>query len=591
MIYRISSSLDTFKNLEFRSRFNILVAKKTQKSSDLHTRNRAGKTSFIKIIHFLFGAQVEKNSLFKADLLKEQSFNIDFDLTPKNRLTVERSCKQPSKISILSGDYNDWSIKPTTNKKALYPFISNSAWRAILGQKIFDLNVTDKGGPAEKNGPTFRMLFPYLVRRQEEGGFMSAIQNRAGQYLYENQVSISYLLNLDWEISKEYQDIRDKESSIKTIQKPENQKIIGNVIGKVADLRTHLTVQEDRYLKMKEDLSKFNVLPQYRELEQEASEITRYIGNLSDQNTVDRQIISNIQESLLTEKRPEFVQIEELYKEAKIIFPELVSKRFEEVKDFHSSVLRNRALYFEAERSDAEKRLEKREKEMVKKEFRRKEIMDILKSHNALDQRDKFQSELIKLETEVNLIRERFKAAQMIEKQKDQLEDERRRLKRRLQQDIEERVTILKKAILYFEEASRALYREGGSFVCGETDNGPTFQVNIHGQSSKGITNMSIFAFDMMLMRICVDRKIGPGFLVHDSHLFDGVDERQVALALQYGAKIAEEFGFQYIVTMNEDDIPTKLFDQSFNIDKYILDPVLTDLDDGGLFGQRFEIS
>ena len=48
--------------------------------------------------------------------------------------------------------------------------------------------------------------------------------------------------------------------------------------------------------------------------------------------------------------------------------------------------------------------------------------------------------------------------------------------------------------------------------------------------------------------------QMGPGFLIHDSHLFDGVDGRQVISALRLGSEIAQELGFQYIVTMNEDD-------------------------------------
>ena len=40
---------------------------------------------------------------------------------------------------------------------------------------------------------------------------------------------------------------------------------------------------------------------------------------------------------------------------------------------------------------------------------------------------------------------------------------------------------------------------------------------------------MEIFCFDIALQQIVTKRYGGPGFLIHDSHLFDGVDERQVA--------------------------------------------------------------
>ncbi len=66
------------------------------------------------------------------------------------------------------------------------------------------------------------------------------------------------------------------------------------------------------------------------------------------------------------------------------------------------------------------------------------------------------------------------------------------------------------------------------------------------GSRSKGIKNIQIFCFDMMLMRLCAERGTGPGFLVHDSHLFDGVDGRQIASALKVGAQTAKELGFHY---------------------------------------------
>ena len=100
---------------------------------------------------------------------------------------------------------------------------------------------------------------------------------------------------------------------------------------------------------------------------------------------------------------------------------------------------------------------------------------------------------------------------------------------------------------------------------------------------------MQIFCFDMMLMRLCAKRGIGPGFLIHDSHLFDGVDGRQVISALRVGAETAEELGFQYIVTMNEDDA-FKDKEEGFDLNDYILGIKLTDAtEDGGLFGIRFD--
>ena len=73
-----------------------------------------------------------------------------------------------------------------------------------------------------------------------------------------------------------------------------------------------------------------------------------------------------------------------------------------------------------------------------------------------------------------------------------------------------------------------------------------------------------------MLRRIGTKPGIGSGFLIHDSHLFDGIDGRQVISALRAGAEIAEELGFQYIVTMNEDDA-FKEKEEGFELNDYVL--------------------
>ena len=58
MIHHIYSSLPSFKELRFRQGFNLLLADKSPGATDKQTRNRAGKTSLIELIHFLTGASL-----------------------------------------------------------------------------------------------------------------------------------------------------------------------------------------------------------------------------------------------------------------------------------------------------------------------------------------------------------------------------------------------------------------------------------------------------------------------------------------------------------------------------------------------------
>ena len=589
MIYSLYSDMPTFKNLEFHEGLNLILADKSPGATERQTRNGAGKSSLTELIHFLMGANLVSSSIFRTQVLSQYYFGIDFDLE-QTRSRVERSANNSSKVIIHNTNLEKW-LSLLTNDK-LFGFetevISNSQWRTLLGSLMFGLKEGDEGAQASKFGPTFRSLFSYFVRRQSVSGFTSPIKNSSQQQTWDEQVAITYLLGLDWTIPKQWQQVREREKTLKELRKAISEGTFGAIVGSSAELRTRLTLSEERSRQLREHVSSFQVLPEYRNLENEASQLAREMGALADENTIDRQLLSELQETFSYEVDPSINDLTRLYEEAKVILSEAVVRRFDDVKQFHESIVENRRSYLNKEVIAAEWRIRSREEQMTSKNNRLATIMGILQSHGALDQFAKLQSELATQEAKTEATRQQFAAVQQLEGQKSELEFERRQLELRLRQDYHEQEATLSHAILVFEKFSSALYEEAGNLTIDASTNGPQFDVTIRGEKSKGISNMQIFCFDMMLMQICSEKHIGPGFLVHDSHLFDGVDERQVAKALQLAEKAARDLNFQYIVTMNSDAIPRDLPD-GFYLNDYILPVRLTDAtEEGGLFGIRF---
>ena len=80
-----------------------------------------------------------------------------------------------------------------------------------------------------------------------------------------------------------------------------------------------------------------------------------------------------------------------------------------------------------------------------------------------------------------------------------------------------------------------------------------------------------------------------PGFLVHDSHIFDGVDGRQIGHALKIAHDQMMKINGQYIVTMNSDDLEKARKESGLDFSQYIIEPTLDDTETGGLFGFRFD--
>lgn len=573
MIRNIYSSLASFKTLELKPSLNVLIAKKEPGATDKQTRNRAGKSSLIEIVHFLTGSAAEKDSLFRSNALANASFGMTFDLGG-DQLRVERSGHQKSKIHVEGASF----LQGKTS-------ISNSEWVELLGEKMFGLHqISDTDGRT----PTFRSLFAYFVRRQLSGAFMTPEKQATMQQAGDYQVALLFLLGLDWKIASDWQKVRDREKTLAELKKAAGAGAFGSIVGKASDLRTQLTVAEARLTDLKSQVSAFRVLPQYAELEAEADQLTRAINDLSNANVIDTATIGDLERAMQTEAPPSLADLQGIYAEAGIALPTVAIKRYDDVRSFHESVIRNRRDYLAGELDAAKQRVAVREHEKLRLDTRRAAVMEILQSHGALDQFSQLQGEAGRIEATVESLRQRFEAAEQLEGTKNELEIERNRLTLRLRRDFSEQRARLSDAILAFEETSQKLYESAGNMTVEETSNGPVFQFPMQGSRSKGIKNMQIFCFDMMLMRLCARRSIGPGFLIHDSHLFDGVDGRQLISALKVGSETAQELGFQYLVTMNEDDAFKETV-AGFNLADHLLPTVLTDaMEDGGLFGFRF---
>jgi uncharacterized protein YydD (DUF2326 family) len=339
---------------------------------------------------------------------------------------------------------------------------------------------------------------------------------------------------------------------------------------------------------LRQQVFSFRVHAEYQALEAEADELTRQLKAISNDDTLDTAVLRDLERALQSEAPPSMTELDRIYAEAGVVLPGIAIRRYDEVRSFHESVIRNRRDYLTGELDTIRARIDGRRAERARLDQRRAEIMGILQSHGALDQFVRLQGEVGRKESDVESLRQRFQSAEQLEGTKNELEIERNRLTLRLRRDFSEQQPRLQDAILAFEEVSRRLYESAGSMTMQETTNGPVFAFPMQGSRSKGIRNMQIFCFDMMLMRLCAKHQRGPGFLVHDSHLFDGVDGRQVVSALKVGAQVAEELGFQYIVTMNEDDA-FKERAEGFELRDHTLSVVLTDAtENGGIYGLRF---
>ncbi len=367
---------------------------------------------------------------------------------------------------------------------------------------------------------------------------------------------------------------------------------LSEVIGTAAELRPKVARAESQLSRLKKSVAEFKVVPQYRQLEREASKTKRLLDKLSDDNTTDRILKDQLLDALASEAPPDAESLFDLYAQAGVILEDNIKHRFEEVQEFHKAVVRNRKIHLQSEIDSIRERLAGRSNKMNEEDQRRTNILFTLHNGGALEQLTSLQAELGKAEAHAESLREKLAVVKKVEKSELNLKSDLIELQKRLQDDINERDAIINDAINIFHELAVTLYGEKAqaNLRIESTSKGLVVDPTIQGIRSEGIKSMLIFSFDIMLTTLLTRQGRGPGFLAHDSHLFDGVDERQASIALETAAKYAEKEGFQYIVTMNSDFFSTLSdFSENFDINDYVLETRLTDEEDGGLFGFRFD--
>lgn len=590
MIISIASSIPTFKSITFHAGLNVLLADTRPDSTMKQTRNSAGKTSLIEIIHFLHGADCEADSIFRAPEIIEHTFTATLSIRGE-RFVVSRTGSDPSKVFLREGGENKTDLPTKIDKATERVFVSNSNWRAFLGHVMFGLPAETRGTAHDQSyTPSFRSMFSYFVRRRNSGGFLHSEQQAEKQQRWDYQVNLSYLLGLDWQIPFGFHKVRTRERTLDELKKAAKTGAFGEILGTVAVLRPQVAVAETAARKLRDQIANFEVLDSYKELSRRAARAKTEMQSVSRDIVQLTETLQHFEHALDEERPPERSDLQQLYASAGVELPVVALRRFEEVSQFYESVIQNRRAHLEQQIADTRQQIAQREQRLSVLDSERSGALKTLEGRGALEDFLRIQRDLADAEAAAATLRERFKAAEMIEGETTQLDIDRGNLKRRLQEDHQHRKTALDQATLAISEIISALYddRTGGLEVAA-TDNGPEFRISIEGDRGGGISNMEIFCFDLALFKLVTPRYGGPELLAHDSHLFDGVDERQVAGALLLGAHAVQGDKLQYIVTMNSDVFDGLPLSDEIDRKKVVLPTRLSDATEtGGLFGFRF---
>ncbi len=582
MIYSVKSDNLSFKNIEFKSGFNVILAERTKESTKKDSRNSLGKSTLIEIIHFCLGA--DRGETLRKKEMNDWTFTVEIDLAGK-KYAVTKNTSTKSKV-FIEGDCSSWPILPDIDKKTGNKVLSNADWKRVLGVLMFGLKLNYEG---LNYVPTFRSLVSYFARRNgQSGAFLSPFQQYKAQQEWDKQVNNAFLLELGWEYASKWQVLKDREKILAQIKQEAQTGILANIMGSVGEFEA-MKIRYDAVAKQEEEsLRSFKVHPKYSEIEREANELTKKMHDIVNDNINDKRLLEHYELSLKGEVEANPEAVTKIYEEAGLFLPDLVTKKLDDVLSFHKQVVVNRKDFLKTEMERIKSNITKREQQKQELSEKRAELMLILQEHGALEEYTQLQNNHQKTVAEIKDLNVRIENLKKFEQGRSAVAVDQELLRQQASMDLSERKIQKEKAILLFNSNSEALYDAPGTLSIDVLKTGFKFAVSIEGSGSHGISNMEIFCYDLMLAQIWAGKQRSAGFLIHDSILFADVDERQKALALELTAKESERLGFQYICTMNSDSIPRGDFSQDFSFDKYVRKTFTDATDDGGLLGIRF---
>lgn len=571
MIRSLTANQPSFKSVTFSAGLNVILADRTKEASDKDSRNGLGKSLLIDLIHFCLGAEQRSKDGLPADVLGDWAFTLELNLLGRP-VRVTRAVATPRRVDVHGLAQSSGVAQ-----------LDLREWNTILGAEMFALDPEGLGPYA----PTFRSLLSYFARRGKKA-FLSPFTHHDKQAEVDKQVAVASLLGLAWEDARDAQVLKDRRGGISQLKKAVKGGLVHGFDRSRGELEATLVRLSENAEAERRRLETFKVHPQYTGLRDEADKLTSDTHKRANKAVNCRQVLTIYEKDLEGVASPGSELVERVYQEAGVAFPDQVRRTLSDARAFHQAVVTHRRAFLQEEILRLRAEIETLDAEVAELSDRRAGIMEVLKTHGALEEFTALQRRHLDALEEVNRLRSLIENWKNLEIGQSTLKIEQETLVQRGRRDYEERYEARTLAVSLFNANSQALYEAPGTLQIDFGQYGFEFDVNIERSGSDGIENMKIFCFDLMLAQLWSKKKRSPGFLIHDSRLFDGVDERQKAEALQLAARDSERYKFQYICSLNSDEVPVRDLEPGFELEKFVR-LRLTDADpSGSLLGFRF---
>lgn len=582
-----------FEPIEFNNGFNVVLGQIKHPENYKKDTHNLGKTTLAKLLDFMFLAKRNpKQFLFKKfDTFKSFTFFLEIALDDGQYLTIKRSVDNNTKICFKFHDEKFQDFSNLSDEQWSHNKVTFDQAKSLLdGWLNFDVLKVWK----------YRQILGYLVRTQDDFNNVFKLQKHQGKDI-DWKPYMADLLGFDGNLATSNYEKQSQITKLEEKIKP-HSKSHQSLNEELSNIDGKILIRNNELNKIEKFVDEFNFNPIDQEaIEQLVDTLDADIAQLNMSEYTIKNNINRIDDSLNTDEIEfDTTKVKKLFEEALVLFPEQITKDFEQLINFNKKITEERSQYLKAELQSLNIELLDTQKRLSLLNEERAKQISFLGETEVVQKFKQSNNQLAQIKGDIEFLlkqKELIDSVLALEKEKRILQTEldviQNDMQLNVQQINEDLQSTFSKIRIYFNEIINEILDKEGSINVYLNNEG-NFEFHATYRNKKGLDTsegdghsykkLLCFAFDLAVSRAYLDHNY-PKFLYIDG-VFDNLDVRKKRNTLDVLRKYSV-LGIQIIITTIESEV-SELSTKDNPV--FSPDEIILTLHDDGQDGRLFKI-
>lgn len=433
-ISKIYSNNELMKPILFNMGFNVIYGNVEDIQGEQNEHN-LGKTSLVHLIDFLLlKTATKKLFLVKyKSKFKNWTFYIEIELEKGRYLTIKRSIENPTMVSFKEHTVRnqDFSSLEKWDHKDIRIHTKKETDAVTLLENYLNFNVL-------QNYPV-RHFLSYLLRTQYDYEDIFKMRQFEGLDVEWKPQLFNLLGYKEEDVINKYRvqyEVKNYKGLLKTV--------LGNKKSNTGDsynLKAAIAEKESEKKLIIQEIDKFDFYLREKKLSKELIEETEAkISKLnSERYRIDHEI-KRIKESLENHITFDLNEIEEVFNQTNIFFPDKLKKSYQDLLDFNTSLSNERSKYLKEDLNTNLEYIENIASELKTLNQEKEGVLAFLRDTDTFSKYKSFQGQIFKLDEQINQYKTKLESlgtAENFEKKIEELKLDSKKIALKIKETID----------------------------------------------------------------------------------------------------------------------------------------------------------